>query len=479
MNVCDMTVAALSALLRKREISAVETANAFLARIAERDGLYGAFLTTTADLALRQAARADARLASGENVTSLTGVPFAVKDNICVKGVRTTCGSRILSGYIAPYDAFAARRLLDGGAVLLGKTNMDEFGMGASTTHSAFQITRNPADPDRIPGGSSGGSAAAVAAGEAAFALGSDTGGSVRQPAAFCGAVGLKPTYGAVSRRGLVAFASSLDQIGPLTRCVGDAALVFDAIAGHDDGDATSARRRLPPLADAVGREVSGMRAGLPRELLGDGIDPQIREAVLNAARRLASLGVRVEETSLPALTQTLGAYYVISSAEASSNLARYDGVRYGRRAENCPDAASLYVRSRSEGFGDEVKRRILLGTFVLSAGFRDAYYQRAVAARARVRRDFDRAFADFDFLLAPTAPTAAPRFDETPDDPVRVYAGDVCTVPANLAGLPAMSVPFGKTPDGRPAAVQLIGPAFGEEVLIAAGHALEQEAKA
>ncbi len=464
----NMTLTALAAALSRREISAREVIRAYLTRIREADDRVGAFLFTDEKNALRRAAEIDA---AGE-ASPLSGIPVAVKDNICVKDRPMTCASRMLENFIAPYSATAWEKLKQSGCILLGKTNLDEFGMGSSTENSAFHPTRNPHDLTRVPGGSSGGSAAAVAAGMVPLALGSDTGGSVRQPAGHCGVVGMKPTYGTVSRYGLTAFASSLEQIGPITRNVADNALALSMIAGRDAHDATSIAHPGGFTAQ-IGQDVKGLRIGLPGEMFAEGLHPEVRGAVLHAGKVLESLGAVVTEITLPSLKHALSAYYIISSAEASSNLARFDGVRYGRRAENYADLEELYVRSRSEGFGDEVKRRILLGTFALSEGYYDAYYKRALQVRTLVIRDFARAFSEVDCLLSPAAPTTAPKLGASAD-PVQTYLSDAYTVPANIAGIPALSMPCGADGSGLPIGVQLMGPALSEPMLYRVGCALE-----
>lgn len=475
MDVFAMDIAALSRALRERKISAVELTRAYIGRIDARDGETGAYLATTFEMALAQAVRADARLAAGEDASPLTGIPMALKDNMATRGVATTCASKMLEGYVPPYSATVAERLEAAGCVLLGKANMDEFAMGSTTENSAFRITRNPRDPSRVPGGSSGGSAAAVAAGEAVFALGSDTGGSIRQPASFCGVVGLKPTYGAVSRYGLIAFASSLDQIGPLTRTVRDCALVMNCIAGRDARDATSSPRGGGDYLEGLEGGVKGMRVAMPRELMGEGVDGGVRKSIQGAAARLERLGAQIEEVSMPALKHALAAYYVLSSAEASSNLARFDGVGYGRRAEKYEDLYELYARSRSEGFGAEVKRRIMLGAFALSEHYADAYYGKALRVRTLVARDYARVFESADVILSPVAPTVAGKLGARDEDPVKTYLGDVCTVPASIAGLPAISVNCGEGEGGMPVGAQLTAPAFAERTLLRAAYALEQ----
>lgn len=473
-EITALTVYELAERLRRRELSAREAAQAYLERIAEKEGAVSAYLRVTAERAMEQAGEVDEQRAKGEELPALAGIPAGIKDNICTKGVATTCASKMLENFVPPYDAAAMERLA--GTVLLGKLNMDEFAMGSTTEHSAFHPTRNPRNLERVPGGSSGGSAAAVAAGEAAFALGSDTGGSIRQPAAFCGVVGLKPTYGTVSRYGLVAFASSLDQIGPLTKDVRDCALVAEAIMGHDRRDATSLRREVPRLLDGLEKGVAGMVFALPKEYFGEGLNGEIREAVYAAARRLEKLGARVREVSLPTLEDALPAYYVISSAEASSNLARFDGVKYGYRAEGAGGLEELYCRTRSKGFGREVKRRILLGTFALSAGYYDAYYRRALQVRTLVAREFAQVFEGCDAILSPVAPTVAYGLGEKAQSPMEMYLGDVYTVPVNIAGLPALALPCGEDGEGMPIGLQLIGPACSEDVLCRAGYALEQD---
>ncbi len=463
----DMTLTALAAALSRREVSAREVTQAYLSRIQSADAQVGAFLFVDAENALRRAAEIDA---AGESAPMM--VPVAVKDNICVRDRPMTCASRMLEGFAAPYSATAWEKLERSGCILLGKTNLDEFGMG-STTENSFRPTHNPHDLTRVPGGSSGGSAAAVAAGMVPLALGSDTGGSVRQPASHCGVVGMKPTYGTVSRFGLTAFASSLEQIGPITRNVADNAFALSIMAGRDHRDATSIDHP-GGFSALIGRDVQGLRVGLPREMFSEGLNSEVRAAVLHVARTLESLGAAVKEVNLPSLNHALSAYYIISSAEASSNLARFDGVRYGRRAGHYADLEALYVHSRTEGFGDEVKRRILLGTFVLSEGYYDAYYKRALQVRTLVKGDFERTFADVDCLLSPVAPTTAPRLGAC-SDPVQTYLSDVYTVPANIAGIPALSMPCGTDAKSLPVGVQLMGPAFSEPLLYRVGHALEK----
>ena len=475
MSMIDMTLAQLADGLRQGEMSSVEITRAYLDRIGQVEEKVGAYITLTPETALAQAEAADRARQSGETVYPLCGVPVAVKDNICVEGVKTTCASRMLEDFVPPYSATVWEKLSAAGCVLLGKTNLDEFAMGSTTENSAFHPTRNPRALDRVPGGSSGGSAACVAAGEAPFALGSDTGGSIRQPAAFCGVVGMKPTYGMVSRYGLVAFASSLDQIGPMTKTVRDNALALDLLAGYDRRDTTSVKRGYTPMGRDIGRGVKGLTVGLPRQMFAEGLSDGVRKAVTHAAKALESLGAAVKEIDLPSLEYALPAYYVLSSAEASSNLARFDGVRYGHRAAEYADLEELYVKSRSEGFGPEVKRRILLGTYTLSAGYFDAYYKKALQVRTLVIRDFDRAFEDCDALLGPVAPTTAYRIGEKSMSPLEMYLGDVHTVPVNIAGIPALSMPCGADENGLPVGLQLMGQTFSEPMLYRIGGALEE----
>lgn len=463
------------------ELSAAEIVQAYLERIGGVDPQVRAMVTVTGPQAMERARKLDTRrLAdSGSDLGPLAGVPVAIKDNMCTQAVETTCGSRILRGFVPPYDATVVHRLQGAGAIIIGKANMDEFAMGSSTENSGLFITHNPWDLERVPGGSSGGPAAAVAAEMAPVALGSDTGGSIRQPAAFCGVVGLKPTYGAVSRYGLVAFASSLDQIGPFARDVADAARVFAVIAGHDRRDATSAPeadRMLSRLDRQIETSVKDLRIGVPREFFGAGVDSGVRAAVEAAVAQLESLGARVGECSIPSVEYALDAYYIIAPAEASSNLARYDGVRYGFRGSGSDSLLDLYRSTRQEGFGPEVKRRIMIGTYVLSAGYYDAYYKKAQQVRTLVVREFQEAFAEFDVLATPTTPTTAFAIGEKVGDPLAMYLADLCTIPVNLAGLPALSVPCGLH-DGLPVGLQLIGRPFAEPTLFQAAAAYERSA--
>jgi aspartyl-tRNA(Asn)/glutamyl-tRNA(Gln) amidotransferase subunit A len=458
--------------VRAGERSAVEVLDEHLAALEAREPEIHAFNLVTAEAARSSATEIDRRVATGDDPGPLAGVPVAVKDNLCTRGVPTTCSSRILEGWTPPYDATVVQRLAAAGAVSIGKTNMDEFAMGSSTEHSAFGPTRNPHDVSKVPGGSSGGSAAAVAAGFAPLSLGSDTGGSIRQPAALCGVVGVKPTYGAVSRYGLVAFASSLDQIGPFANDVADAALLLEAIAAHDPLDSTS----IPDVAlrpsEHLDDGVQGLRVGLITELLGEGIAPDVVARVREAADALATAGATVEEVSLPALTYGLSAYYLIAPAEASSNLARFDGVRYGLRVD-APTTAEMMVATRTAGFGPEVKRRIMLGTYALSAGYYDAYYGKAQKVRTLICEEFARAYERLDVLVSPTSPTTAFAFGAAAD-PLTMYLNDVCTIPSNLAGHPAMSVPFGTGDDGLPVGVQVLAPALGEVAMFRTAAVVE-----
>lgn len=464
--------------LRKKEYSSLELTEAYLDQIDKKDRTIGAYITVTAEKAIESAKAFDEGNCSDHEVSPLAGIPCGIKDNICTKGIKTTCASKMLSSYIPPYSAHVVEKLEHSGAVILGKLNMDEFAMGSTTENSAFKICRNPLDTDRVPGGSSGGSAAAVAAREAVYTLGSDTGGSIRQPASFCGVVGMKPTYGSVSRYGLVAFASSLDQIGPITSTVLDNALVLNVIAGHDKRDATSVKRAYNDFTADIKNGVKGMKIGIPEEFFGDGISDDVREAVLAAADTYRALGAELVSVSMPSIDYALSAYYVISSAEASSNLARFDGVRYGYRCDDYSNTDELYKKSRSKGFGSEVKKRIMLGTFALSSGYYDAYYKKALQVRSLVRKDFDEAFENCDFIISPVAPTVAYKIGEKVGDSLQMYMGDAYSVPVNIAGIPALTLPCGIGEGGMPVGMQLIGPAFSEGLLYRAGFAFESTEK-
>ncbi|MGN0592917.1 MAG: Asp-tRNA(Asn)/Glu-tRNA(Gln) amidotransferase subunit GatA [Ruminococcus sp.] len=474
MKLYEKTAAELSAMLRRKECSAVEIYKDVLARTDAVEAHIGAYITRCTEDELQQAEAVDKALAAGSVLHPLAGIPIAVKDNISTKGIPTTCASRMLENYVPPFDATVMEKVHDAGMILTGKTNMDEFAMGASTETSYMKKTHNPHHLDFVPGGSSGGSAAAVAAGEAIVSLGSDTGGSIRQPAAFCGTVGLKPTYGSVSRYGLVAFASSLDQIGPIGRSVEDVAMVYSLICGYDKMDATAAYRTYPDFAAALCKDIQGLQIGVPKEYFGDGIDASVKEAVWNGIRLLERSGAVVKEISLPSTEYAVNTYYIIASAEASSNLARYDGVRYGFRAENYNGLVDMYEKTRSEGFGDEVKRRIMLGTFVLSSGFYEAYYKKAKQVQRSIAQEFADAFKACDVIITPTYPSPAFRLGEQTDDPLKMYSGDICTVPVNIAGLPAISVPCGKTASGLPLGMQIIGGKFAEQKLLNAAYAYE-----
>jgi aspartyl-tRNA(Asn)/glutamyl-tRNA(Gln) amidotransferase subunit A len=469
----------IAAAVRSGTRSAVDVVEEHLTAIATRDGEIHAFNLVTADQAREAALAIDRRVAAGEDPGPLAGVPVALKDNLCTTGVPTTCSSRILEGWRPPYDATVVERLVAAGAVVVGKTNLDEFAMGSSTENSAFGPTRNPHDTSRVPGGSSGGSAAAVAAGFAPLALGSDTGGSIRQPAALCGVVGAKPTYGAVSRYGLVAFASSLDQIGPFARTVADAAALYEVIAGHDPRDTTSIPEAVPPVGAGLADGVAGLRVGLVTELCeAEGLEPDVTARVREAAAALEQAGAKVDEVSVPAAVYGLTAYYLIAPAEASSNLARYDGVRFGLRVD-APTTGEMYDRTRTAGFGPEVKRRIMLGTYALSAGYYDAFYGKAQRVRTLILRDFEAAYQGFDVLLSPTAPSTAFALGAKTADPLTMYLNDVCTIPSNLAGHPAMSVPFGTGDDGLPVGVQVMAPALAEPMMFRVAAAIEAAAPA
>lgn len=464
--------------LRKKEYSSVQLTQAYLEQIDKKDKTIGAYITVTADRAIESAKAFDEGRCSDSEISPLAGIPCGIKDNMCTKGIKTTCASKMLGGYIPPYSAHVVEKLEKSGAVILGKLNMDEFAMGSTTENSAFKVCRNPLDTDRVPGGSSGGSAAAVAAREAVYTLGSDTGGSIRQPASFCGVVGMKPTYGSVSRYGLVAFASSLDQIGPITSTVLDNALVLNAIVGHDKRDATSVKRVYNDFTADIKNGVKGMKIGVPEEFFGEGISDDVRKAVLAATDTYRALGAELVSVSMPSIDYALSAYYVISSAEASSNLARFDGVRYGYRCDDYSNIDELYRKSRSEGFGSEVKKRIMLGTFALSSGYYDAYYKKALQVRSLVRKDFDEAFGKCDFIISPVAPTVAYKIGEKTGDSLQMYMGDAYSVPVNIAGIPALTLPCGIGEGGMPVGMQLIGPAFSEGLLYRAGFAFESTGK-
>ncbi len=475
MNVIEMTAAQLSAAIRAGKTTAVEAAEAVLSQIEKEDKKYNCYVTVDRDGALAQAAAVQEKIEAGELTGPLAGVPVAVKDNICTEGLRTTCSSKILHNFVPTYTAEAVKNLQKAGAVILGKTNMDEFAMGSTTETSAYGPTKNPRNPEHVPGGSSGGSAAAVAAGECIYAIGSDTGGSIRQPASYCGVVGMKPTYGTVSRYGLIAYGSSLDQIGPLTRNVTDCAAVLEALASHDTKDSTSVSRDDTDFTAALTEDVKGMRIGIPNDYLGEGLDEEVRTVVLQAAEVLADRGAVVERFDLSLVEYAIPAYYTIAAAEASSNLERFDGIKYGYRTEEYAGLHNMYKKSRSEGFGEEVKRRIMLGSFVLSSGYYDAYYLKALKVKALIKKAFDEAFAKYDLILGPVAPTTAPKLGESLADPIQMYLGDIYTIAVNLAGLPGISVPCGQDSNGLPIGLQLIGDCFQEKKLIRAAYTYEQ----
>jgi aspartyl-tRNA(Asn)/glutamyl-tRNA(Gln) amidotransferase subunit A len=461
--------------LVSKERSAVEIAQAAIARIEAVEPKLHSFLQVTADHALQRAEQVDAKIAAGEKIGLLEGIPIGIKDNICTQGVRTTCASRILENFVPPYESTVTQKLLAAGAVMVGKTNLDEFAMGGSTENSAFQPTANPWDTTRVPGGSSGGSAAAVAAEECTVALGSDTGGSIRQPASFCGIVGMKPTYGLVSRYGLVAFASSLDQIGPFSRSVEDSAILLGAIAGYDPRDSTSLKVEVPDYTKFLSPKLKGKKVGVIKETFGEGLSPGVEKAVRAAIAQLKDLGAKIVEISCPRFRYGIAAYYIIAPSEASANLARYDGVKYGRRTENAENLMEMYTRTRAEGFGPEVKRRIMIGTYALSAGYYDAYYLKAQKVRTLIKQDFEAAFKKVDVLVSPTAPGTAFKAGDKTTDPLSMYLIDLMTIPVNLAGLPAMSVPCGFDEEGLPVGLQIIGNALREDQVFQVASAYEQ----
>lgn len=473
-ELASLTIAAAQRRLAARELTAVELTRAVLQRIEATEPRLNAFITRTADLALAQAEAADRRLAAG-GAPPLCGIPLAIKDIILVEGARTTAGSRILANFVAPYDATVSRHVREAGAVIVGKANCDEFAMGSSNENSAYGPARNPWQRDCVPGGSSGGSAVAVAAGQALGALGTDTGGSIRQPASLCGVVGLKPTYGRVSRYGVIAYASSLDQVGPMARTVRDCALLLEAIAGHDPLDSTSVPQPVPAYAAELERDIAGMRIGLPREYFVEGMAPAVVQAVRDAVRQLEALGAVVEDVSLPHTEYAIAAYYLIATAEASSNLARYDGTRFGLRVEGGDGLLEMYRQTRGQGFGAEVKRRIMLGTYALSAGYYEAFYRKAQQVRTLIRRDFDEVFSRCQAIVTPTAPTTAFRLGEKLSDPLAMYLSDIFTISVNLAGLPALSLPCGFDGTGLPIGLQIIGRPFDESTVLQTAHAYEQ----
>lgn len=476
MSILDCTAVELSGKIKAGEYTAIEAMEAVFERIGEKEEEYHCYITADRERALERAADAQRRIEAGELTGPLAGVPVAVKDNLCTKGVLTSCASKILSNFVPPYSATAVENLEKAGAVVVGKTNMDEFAMGSTTETSWYGVTKNPVNPEHVPGGSSGGSAAAVALQECFMALGSDTGGSIRQPASYCGVVGLKPTYGMVSRYGLVAYASSLDQIGPLTKNVEDAAYLLQAVASCDGKDSTSVPQAERDVAEALREDVKGMRIGIPKDYFGEGLDAEVRSAVLAAAGTLREAGATVEEFDLGMVQYAIPAYYTIATAEASSNLERFDGIKYGYRTKDFQGLHNMYKKTRSEGFGVEVKRRIMLGSFVLSSGYYDAYYLKALRTKTLIKKAFDEAFAKYDLILGPVAPSTAPRLGESLADPLKMYLGDIYTIAVNLAGLPGISVPCGKDKNGLPIGLQLIGDCFAEKKLIRAAYTYERK---
>ena len=478
MNLLDMTATELAKAIKEGRTTAIAAAEEVVKQIELKEKEYNCYITFDKVAFLNEAMRVQAGIEDGSITGALVGVPVAVKDNICTDGVRTTAASKILENFIPAYSAEAVTRLRDAGAVIIGKTNMDEFAMGSTSETSAYGITRNPHNTDHVPGGSSGGSAAAVAASECYFALGSDTGGSIRQPASYCGVVGMKPTYGSVSRYGLIAYASSLDQIGPICKDVTDCATVMEILTSYDEKDSTSVRREDVKFTEALVADVKGMKVGVPKNYFGEGLDPEVKVAVLNSIEVLKAQGAVVEEFDLDLADYAVPAYYTIATAEASSNLARYDGVKYGYRTPDYSGLHDMYKKTRTEGFGGEVKRRIMLGSYVLSAGYYDAYYIKAMKVRALIKKTFDEAFKKYDVIIGPVAPQTAPQVGESLKDPMKMYLSDIYTIPANLAGLPAISVPCGKDSHGLPIGMQIMGDCFMEKNIIRAAYTYEQACK-
>lgn len=475
MGLLDLTAVELAKEIKAGKVTAVEAMKAVLEQIDRTENELNCYVTVDKEKALLEAERVQKEIESGTLTGPLAGVPVAIKDNMCTKGMLTTCSSKILGNYVPAFSAEAVIKLQEAGAVIIGKTNMDEFAMGSTTETSAFGITRNPRNTEHVPGGSSGGSAAAVAANECYFALGSDTGGSIRQPASYCGVVGMKPTYGTVSRYGLIAYGSSLDQIGPLCKDVTDCATIMEIIAAHDPKDSTSMKRDDTDFTSALVEDVKGMKIGIPRTYFGEGLDPQVKKAVLDMVEVLKSKGAEVEEFDLDLVDYAIPTYYTIASAEASSNLERFDGVKYGYRAKDYDGLHSMYKKTRSEGFGPEVKRRIMLGSFVLSSGYYDAYYLKALKVKALIKKAFDDAFTKYDVIIGPVAPTTAPKIGSSLSDPIKMYLGDIYTISLNLAGLPGLSIPCGTDDKGLPIGVQLIGDCFKEKNLIRAAYTYEK----
>ena len=475
MEIQKLTAVSLGKKIKEKEISVREALDAVFAQIDQTEDRYHAYVTLDKEGAYKQADAVQEKIDKGELTGALAGVPVAIKDNMCTKGLLTTCSSKILENYIPTYTASAVQNLTDAGCVIIGKTNMDQFAIGSTTETSYYGVTRNPHNPDHVPGGSSGGSAAAVALNECFFALGSDTGGSIRQPSAFCGITGMKPTYGTVSRYGLIAYGSSLDQIGPMTKNVTDCAAVLETIASYDKKDSTSMKREKYDFTSALVRDVKGLRIGLPKDYFGEGLDSEVKAAIFKAAETFRRMGAIVEEFDLGLVQYAIPAYYIIASAEASSNLERFDGVKYGYRTKEYSDLHSMYKKTRSEGFGSEVKRRIMLGSFVLSSGYYDAYYLKALKTKALIKQEFDKAFEKYDIILAPAAPTTAPLLGSSLQDPIKMYLSDIYTISANLAGIPGLSIPCGKDKMGLPIGMQLLGGCFQEKTLLCAGFAYEK----
>ena len=475
MNINDLTVHELKEKLDNKELTVSEITKAYVDRINEKEKDVKAFVNTLTEEAMEEAKKIEEKIASGEITSKYAGIPIGIKDNMCTKGVKTTCSSKMLENFIAPYDATVVEKLNNEHLINIGKLNMDEFAMGASTEYSAFNKTSNPWDLNRVPGGSSGGTAAAVAAGFVPWALGSDTGGSIRQPASFCGVVGLKPTYGLVSRYGLVAFASSLDQIGPITKDVMDSAILLNIIAGHDEKDTTSVNIEKKDYTKALKNDVKGLKIGIPKEYYGEGINPEVKEALEKAIEEYKAMGAIVEEFSLPIAEYALATYYIIACAEASSNLGRFDGIRYGYRTKEFENLKDIFINSRTEGFGEEVKRRIILGTYVLSSGYYDAYYKKAQQVRTLVKNEFEKAFEKYDVLITPTSPTVAFNIGQRSNNPLEMYLADICTVSVNIAGLPGISIPCGVNSEGMPIGMQIIGKHFDEETILNAAYTYEQ----
>ncbi len=478
MDITELTVHELQEKLKNKELTITEINKAYIDRINEKEKDIQAFITLTTDEALEKSKNIEEKVNKGEIKGELAGIPIGIKDNMCINGVKTTCASKMLENFIAPYNATVIEKINDENMISLGKTNMDEFAMGSSTETSYFKKTKNPWDLSKVPGGSSGGSAAAVAANMVPWALGSDTGGSIRQPAGCCGIVGLKPTYGLVSRYGLIAYASSLDQIGTFTKDVEDTAILLNVIAGHDDRDTTSAKKEKKDYTKALKNDVKGLKIAVPKEFFGDGINKEVKESIEKAIEKYKELGAIVEEVSLDIANYALATYYIIACAEASSNLGRFDGIRYGYRSPKFNNLRDIYINSRSEGFGDEVKRRIILGTYVLSSGYYDAYYKKAQQVRTLVKSRFDEVFENHDIILTPTAPTTAFKIGEKSDNPLEMYLSDICTVSLNIAGLPGLSIPCGVDSEGMPVGMQLIGKRFDEETILNAGYTYEQATK-